>query len=355
MSGRFWRWVATGCICVMAAPAVAHAQSTNQVAAEALFREARKLLESGRYHEACEKLAASNRLDPAAGTLLNLARCREKIGQTATAWATYHEAVSVAKAAGQTEREKAARESAAALEPLLPRLTIVVSPDARAVNPQIRRDGMVVPPDLWGATVPVDPGEHLIEANAPGRQRWAVKTSIEARATAIITVPTLEQSPTAATPQPPYAAPSKSIASPATTGRSTMPSANTREGEAADGGSGWSGAKTGSLIVAGIGVAGLVVGGIELARFQDKKREANDVCPGGACYEPEHSAAVSLLDEAHNARTIGIVAGSVGGVALVGAAILWFTAPSGSTGAKRVTLLPSTTGRDVGLSLGGAW
>src|SRR5262249_32964060 len=88
--------------CLMLIPLVAYGQSSNQVAAESLFREARRLVDAGRYAQACEKFSASQKLDPAVGTLLNLGLCYEKIGRTAAAWATYHEASAAAKATGQT-------------------------------------------------------------------------------------------------------------------------------------------------------------------------------------------------------------------------------------------------------------
>jgi hypothetical protein len=293
-------------------------------------------------------------LDPAAGTLLNLARCREKIGQTASAWATYHDAVTAAKAVGQVERERAAREGAAALEPSLPRLTIVVSPEARAANPQVRRDGVDLPSDLWGVTLPVDPGEHLVEATSPGKQRWAVKTSVQPRGTAIITVPPLAAVPAATAPTMMYGAPTvPSAEHPSASNSTQAPSAAKRE--TADASSGWSGAKTAALVVAGVGVAGLTVGAVQWARFEQKKDEANTICPGSACHEPEHTTAVGLLDEANSARTIGIVAGGIGAAALVGAAVLWFTAPAGGASNNRVAVSPTTNGRDFSLSLSGAW
>src|SRR5262245_49072385 len=48
--------------------------------AEALFREARTLLEAGKVDEACEKFKASSESEPSSGTLLNLAACRLRQG-----------------------------------------------------------------------------------------------------------------------------------------------------------------------------------------------------------------------------------------------------------------------------------
>src|SRR3977135_4425171 len=78
---------------------IAHAQSAeNKAAAEAMFTEGRRLMDQGKYAEACKKLEGSQRLDPGAGTLLNLSACYEANGQTASAWATYKEAAVAAQA-----------------------------------------------------------------------------------------------------------------------------------------------------------------------------------------------------------------------------------------------------------------
>src|SRR5512139_3095133 len=64
----------------------------DQAAAEALFLQGGKLKAQGKIEEACNKWAASQRLDPAVGTLLFLGDCYEALGRTASAWATFTEA-----------------------------------------------------------------------------------------------------------------------------------------------------------------------------------------------------------------------------------------------------------------------
>src|SRR5262249_4886181 len=94
----------------------ARAQPGNAAAAGGPFDEAKRLMASGNYAEACPKFLESSRLDPGVGVLLYLGDCYEKAGQTASAWAAFREATSAAHAAGQPAREQTARDRAAALE-----------------------------------------------------------------------------------------------------------------------------------------------------------------------------------------------------------------------------------------------
>jgi hypothetical protein len=159
-------------------PGSAVAQQRDPAAAQALFDQARELSRQGRYAEACPKLLESNRLDPGIGTQFHLAECYEQTGQIATAWATFLEVASVARASDQLDREKAATKRAAQLEPRLPKLTISV-PEANQVQGlEIRRDGIVIGAVQWGTPVPVDPGEHELTVSAPGRQPLTKKLTL---------------------------------------------------------------------------------------------------------------------------------------------------------------------------------
>lgn len=100
---------------VLALPFGAHAAEADSASAEALFREGKRLMDAGRYPEACPKLAESYRLDPATGALLATALCYERAGRLASAWAAYTEAAARAKQEGSVDREEIARDKAAEL------------------------------------------------------------------------------------------------------------------------------------------------------------------------------------------------------------------------------------------------
>lgn len=65
------------------------------VVAERLFREGREAVKRGDYAVACPKFAESQRLDPANGTLLNLALCEEGWGHAADARGHLREVLAV--------------------------------------------------------------------------------------------------------------------------------------------------------------------------------------------------------------------------------------------------------------------
>lgn len=148
-----------------------------KAAAEQLFAQSRTLMEQGNHAAACPKLEASLELDPALGTLLNLAYCYEKLGRLASAWARYRELTTLAAHTGQTQREQFARERAATLEPRLPRLLIQVPTPARVADLAVTRDGTAVDSTLFGTPVYVDPGEHEVAASAPGYEPFSTKVS----------------------------------------------------------------------------------------------------------------------------------------------------------------------------------
>jgi hypothetical protein len=178
-------------LAILAAARPARAQSANEKAAEKAYDEGMKLLDRGKIAEACPKLEESQRLDPAMGTQFRLAECWEKLGRTASAWSLFRDVMSQAQAAGRDDRAALSSARAAALEPRLTRLLIVVAPSAKTPGLIVRRDGAVVDETQWGRGVAVDPGPHVISASAPGKRPWEQSQSARS-GTVEVTVPGLD-------------------------------------------------------------------------------------------------------------------------------------------------------------------
>src|SRR5258706_15138092 len=85
-------------ILALAAPAWGQSRDASSpprdpATADALFRQGRQAMEAKNYADACQKFAESQKLDPAAGTAMNLATCEEKLGKLASAWQHWKEAL----------------------------------------------------------------------------------------------------------------------------------------------------------------------------------------------------------------------------------------------------------------------
>ncbi len=166
--------------------------------AQSLFNEARALLDAQRVAEACEKFSQSQRLDPSAGTLLNLAICHELQGKTASAWLEFGESWSTALRENRPDRVQLARERMAALEPRLSRLIVRSALTSEALL--ITLDGREIPSAALGLAVPIDPGEHVLEARSPGKEAFVHRLTIGPDATTTeLEIPALQ----AAAPAPP--------------------------------------------------------------------------------------------------------------------------------------------------------
>ncbi|HEY2364956.1 MAG TPA: hypothetical protein VGH87_01175, partial [Polyangiaceae bacterium] len=164
--------------------------------AEGLFREGKKLLDEKKFAEACPKFEESARLEPSSGVELALGICYEGLGKTASAWAAYESAISLARRDNRKDRERAATTKAAALEPKLAHVTFQVPENvANLAGLQLKEDSVVIGAAAWKNT-PVDPGAHTIEVTATGKKPWQTSFTIDGPATSkTVDVPALEDVP----------------------------------------------------------------------------------------------------------------------------------------------------------------
>jgi hypothetical protein len=149
-----------------------HAEPTadEEALATVLFQDGRALMSQGRTDEACLKLQESQRLDPSGGTSLNLALCHEQQGRLARSWSEFNDAAALARRDGRRDRQLAAQDHAASLAPRLSRLTVVVPAGAEIRGLRIERDGWELGRGAWSTAMPVDGGEHVVRATAPGKR-----------------------------------------------------------------------------------------------------------------------------------------------------------------------------------------
>jgi hypothetical protein len=285
----------------------------NRAAAEALFNQGRDLMTKGKHAEACPKFEASQQLDPGLGTMLNLAECYEKTGRTASAWAVYREAIPLARASGSKARQDLATERSQALQERLSTLTIrAMSGEPDGAQLDVRRDGVQVQPAELGSPIPVDPGEHLIEVTAPGKQPWSSKVQVGADAAKVqVDIPALEPDGGSAAAPPPAAADK-----PSATDSSTPPPAPQRTGSAQ---------RTAGLITAGVGVVGLGLGTFFGLQASSSWSDAKEKCDDSLYNCGKEGT--DLKQTASSQATLSNV-GFIAGGALVGlGAVLFFTAP----------------------------
>jgi hypothetical protein len=280
-----------------AAPACAEGSSDRVAAAQALFDRARELMIAGHYGDACPKLEESQRLDPASGTLLNLADCYEHQGRLASAWLKFLEAAAASRAGANVDRETTARDRAAALAGKVPKFVIKVSGDPTP-GLEVRRDGEVVERNQWGVPLAADPGEHTISASAPGRSPWRTTATLKAADTTAIAVVIPELARTATPPEATLEA------------RAAQPLGTQR---------------LFAIAATGAGVVGMALGTVFALQSKSKHDDADRFCNGPACFDQR---GVDLGEEAKQAGNVATIAFTAGALAVAGGALLWFTAPA---------------------------
>jgi hypothetical protein len=275
------------CIGLYGADAKA-ADASSSAAAQALFDEARKLVTAQNYAAACPKFAESLKLDPGGGTQLHLGNCYEKLGKTASAWATYIDATGTAKAQGRSDWADNAKKRAAALEPKLARITVSVA--KREPGLEVRRGDVAVAEASFGSAIPVDPGEHTFEATAPKKKKWRSSVTVKEGARIEVSVPTLAVDAEAVE--------AEALAH-KTGNPDTKPLAfQNAHASAPTGGGG----RTVGFVLAGVGAAGLGVGAVTGVMAMSRSNRSKELCPtDGACKVPE------AIDANSNARTLGTI------------------------------------------------
>jgi len=153
--------------------------------AATLFKAGRDAAKKGDYVTACAKLDQSLKLDPAPGTLLNLADCQEHLGKTSTAWQLFKQALQTLPKGD--DRLGPAKDRVTALEPRIAHLEVTLSCDAALAGTcKVTSDGADF--TSFGSPVLTDPGLHVLVVSAAGRTDRRFEVTVAEGQTARITV-----------------------------------------------------------------------------------------------------------------------------------------------------------------------
>ena len=307
---------------IATALSAAPSRADDLATAQQLFRQGKSLMSEGKVAEACVKFEGAAQLSPTAGVRLNLAECWAKLGRTASAWAKYEEAETLAERAGDAPAAQLAKERRAELEPSLCYLTVAVPEYAAVQGLVLTRDGHKLPQAAWNTPVPVDPGDHVVVASAPGRTTWTSTRGVMGAGVRIsVTIPALQEEGAAAgEPQD---------ASPAGGTRRTL-----------------------AIVSGGVGLIGIGVGtyfGLKAMSKQDdyEKHRGAD----GRCLDVECE---TLSEEAHDAGTLSTVGFAAGGALLAAGTVLWLTAPADGESTS-AGLTPVLGAEVAGVQVRGHW
>ena len=245
--------------------AAADGSPEDDALATTLFKEAKALLEAGNVAEACPKLAESQRLHPGGrhaaqprGVPRARRQDRDRLGGAPRC------ARVIAEHDGRDDRIALADEHLRALEPKLSKLVLSVAPTVDVPDMELRVDERAVRRPAWGTGMPLDPGEHVIDAEAPGKKPWRAQVTILPDADLkTVVVPDWENDPAAPVTPPPAAPPTPVV-------MERPPPAPSHD-------------HTAALIVGGVSLATIAMASYFGVHAIAKHRESRDACTTNPC------------------------------------------------------------------------
>ncbi len=306
----------------------ARADESTHDKAVALFQEGRKYIEQSNCDAAITKLRESLALEPSIGARLSLADCYES-RDGVEAWWLFKEAAAQAFV-NRDDRIGVAEQRAAAIEKRVATIRVIVPPPTLDLpGLELRLDGAPVDRYMYkGQTLAAKPGRHVVEAFAPGRH-WSQEVVADMNP-GVATV-RLQPDNCATGAVPPATAAARAPQEERGSTRRLL-----------------------GAVVGGVGLAGIVNGAIFGAITLTKKSDINSLCGGntGACQAPNGSLDVER-EAAKTTAAVSTASFIAGGILFVGGGVLFFTAPSGTTGS--VGVAPSVAQNGGGLTVRGLW
>ena len=284
-------WCLASALVLSVSASRAEPATTDAQRAERLFEEGRTAMEQQSFDFACAAFAESQRLDPAAGTLVNWGVCLEAQGKLLSALAAYRSSLSSAATGSDPDRERFVEDRIAALEPRLCSVTVTLRNPPAGVN--VLLDSTVLPADRWNVPVPTDRGSHGIQVSAPGYRTWSKAFTLDSDgAVGVVEVPNLEhESPSSPLPPSQPVRPSQ-----------PAPSEDPR--------------RVGLIVAGGVALAGAATAVYFGSRAASAWDERQRHCPAHQCDDTAVAASHRAATFARAADVAVVVTGAALGVGL---------------------------------------
>jgi len=332
------RYVCSAALAAMLAQATAvrpafaqeEPSSAETAAARGLAVDGLKLADAGKCTEAVDKLARAEKLHHSAIVQGRLGECQITLGKlvdgTENLRKVLREPVPANPSPALVKARERAQNALDGAKPKIAFLMISVKGPKEVSAATVTVDGESVPPALLDADRPTDPGDHVIEASAPGYLRASARVSVKEAERKAVSV-RLDADPNAVAPAPP-----PSPAEPATGPQHPPPTSapapvrETRYNAGADNGAANAAPnRTGAYIAWAVGGVALAVGAGFGAVAMKAKNELN--CEGTVC----PSSDSDKLESGKTAGNISTAAFIVGGVGVALGTVLFFTASSSAS------------------------
>lgn len=305
------------------------ASATETAAARSLAVEGLKLAQANNCAEAVPKLERAEKLYHSTIVAIRLGECYVGLGKLVEGSELLRRSLREPQPTEPTPALAKALERAQKLvdttKPRIAGLTVKV---AAVQDVVVKIDGVVVPSALVDTEVPTDPGEHTVEALAPGFLRSGTRLSVGEGEKKNVTL-TLTRDPDAvvAARPPSEPAPQAPKATPAPVPLPQPASSPPPSAERAPN-------RTGAYVAWGIGAAALATGGVLGVLTMQKHEDLKDDCADGVC----PGELQGDLDSAKKLGNFSTIAFGVGAAGAVLGTVLFFTAgPSGADRAGKAS------------------
>jgi|GEM_PF-4898956 len=272
-----------------------HAQSSNphSAAADVLFNDAMKLIAAGKHEQACLKLDASFRLDPAIVSLFRLAECYEKTGKLDVALSHYLTVVRMATDRAELGRAEFARKRAEAIQTRMPKPEPRPPKTTTDVKAQTPSENQPEKPLQSTASIDKPASVKPTPASAPKRVRQPMLT-----------------------PQ-----------------------------------------RIGALVAGGAGLVWVVVGTAFGARAFSTWAKVDPVCDGSGYDRCDLPAAKPVWQDASTSAGVSTAGFVAGGISLAAAGVLWFlptNTPKDSSRQPSIRVIPIASQQILGAAFVGS-